>query len=224
MRILRQSPSLSVAFQSKIDNKVNTQRQEIQSGLDNSLLSTIVSFGFEIDRFKKQAKGTIGEWGVSVLLQSLSDEWVMFKNALIPTHSSGLLTEIDIIIIGKTGVFLIEVKNWQGSFSAYKDKWKRRQGNSWISIDNSPTSQSHYHQKMFYQWICPIVPELPDRFITAPVVFPTAKWLGVKDCSTPVLTNIDTLTEMIVDAPISLTSTQVFSIAEAIEDYIIKDL
>jgi Nuclease-related domain len=51
----------------------------------------------------------------------------MFNNALIPTPT-GKLTEIDCLIIGTAGIFLIEIKTWQGSFSAYKDKWKRREG------------------------------------------------------------------------------------------------
>jgi hypothetical protein len=224
MRILHQSSSLSAAFQSRVEDKINTQRQEINSGLDNSLLSMFAGFGFELDRVKKQIKGNIGEWGVSLLMNSLSDEWVMFKNALIPTNKAGALTEIDIVIIGKNGVFLIEVKNWSGSFSAYKDKWKRRQGNNWIAIDSSPTSQSSYHQKMFQRWLDPIVPNLPERYVIAPVIFPTAKWLRIEDCSVPVLENINALMSMIINSPACLNSNQVFSISEAIEDYKVGDL
>jgi hypothetical protein len=50
MRILRQSPSLCVVFQEKIEGKINTQRQQINSSLDNGFLSMIVGFGFEVDR------------------------------------------------------------------------------------------------------------------------------------------------------------------------------
>jgi Nuclease-related domain len=219
MRILSQAPSLSAAFQDRIEARINTQIQEINSRLDNGLLSIVAGIGFEFDRARKQVKGNMGEWGVSLLLHSLSDEWVMFRNALIPTNKSGALTEIDIIIIGKNGIFLIEVKNWSGSFSAYKDKWKRRQGNNWIAIESSPTMQSNYHRKMFERWITPIVPNLPDRFVIAPVIFPTAKWLGVKDCSAPVLENINALLSMINNSPECLNSTQTFSISEAIKDY-----
>jgi Nuclease-related domain len=223
MRILQQSPSLLTAFRKRIDAKTDAQRKELDTDLRNSFISTIAGLSFELDRATKQFQGNMGEWGVSLLLQFLSDEWIMFNNALIPTDNTGSLTEIDLLILGKNGIFLIEVKTWKGSFSAYKDSWKRRQGNSWIAIDNSPTSRSNYHQQMFKRWISSLVPNLPDNSISAPVIFPIAKWVGVQNCSVPVLQNIHTLISMIINSPECLTSMQVKLISEAIENYKISD-
>ncbi|WP_375471225.1 nuclease-related domain-containing protein [uncultured Nostoc sp.] len=160
----------------------------------------------------------MGEWGVSLLLQFFPDTWVIFNNALVPTNS-GSLTEIDHLIIGEGGVFLVEVKTWKGSFSAYKDKWKRRVGNNWVAVYDSPTSQSLYHQKMFSQWIISLISNLPDGFVVAPVVFPIAKWIGANDCSVPVLQGIPALLQMINNSRDCLTPMQVQGIAQAIENF-----
>ncbi len=223
MRIMRQSVELSIAFRTQISERKNARQQEIHSGFDNNFSSKIVTILSEYSQVKRQfknnCKGFVGELIVSHAIQSLSDEWMMFENALIPTYSQGKLTEVDIIVVGKTGIFLIEVKNWKGSLSAYKDQWKRRQNSNWVSLDSSPTSQSKYHQDMFQRWIVTIVPNLPARFVTAPVIFPLVKWLGVKECSVPVFDNISDLISLITDAPVCLNTEQIFSIAEAIEDY-----
>ncbi|MEH2447969.1 MAG: nuclease-related domain-containing protein [Nostoc sp.] len=219
MRTLQQSPSLRAAFQQKIDTKKSTKHQEIHETLGDGFLGGLGSFMFEVNQATNKFKGNMGEWGVSLLLQSFPDTGVIFNNALIPTNS-GSLTEIDHLIIGEGGVFLVEVKTWKGSFSAYKDKWKRREGNNWVVVDNSPTSQSVYHQKMFSQWITSLIPNLDDRFVAAPVVFPIAKWIGTNDCSVPVLQGIPALLQMINSSPDCLTPMQVQAIAQAVENLI----
>jgi hypothetical protein len=143
----------------------------------------------------------------------------MFNNAFIPAGQAGNLTEIDHLIIGTKGVFLLEVKTWKGSFSANRDNWKRRDGNTWIPIENSPTGQSAYHQKMFQRWINTSIPNLPDNFIYAPFVFPIAKWLGVSNCSAPVFQGVNPLIQMISNCSNCLTLEQVESIANIIVNY-----
>lgn len=219
MRTLQQSATLRAAFQQKITAKKTAKHQEIQQVLGNGVLGGLGSFMYEFNQAKNQLKGSMGEWGVSLILQHFSDSWVMFNNALIPAGNSGNLTEIDHLIIGGKGVFLLEIKTWKGSFSAYKDKWKRREGSNWVEIPNSPTSQSAYHQEMFNQWITSVVPNLPDSFVYAPVVFPVAKWLGVNNCSVPVFQGVSALLQTMVTCPECLTPEQVQSIAEAVEDY-----
>ncbi|BAY90428.1 MULTISPECIES: nuclease-related domain-containing protein [unclassified Tolypothrix] len=199
---------LKAEFKKKIDAKKSAKHQEIQETLGNGFLGGLGSFMFEFNQAKNKFKGNIGEWSVALILQSFPDTWVIFNNALIPTNL-GSLTEIDHLIIGDQGVFLVEVKTWKGSFTAYKDKWKRREGNNWVEVSNSPTSQSMYHQKMFQQWITALIPNLPDAFVFAPVVFPIAKWIGINNCSVPVFQGIPALLQMIVSCSNCLTATQV---------------
>lgn len=221
MRTLKQSPSLKTAFQVQIEQKKTSNSQNIHESLGSGFLGSIGTALFEVKQVKNQIQGSVGEWGVSLLLKSLPDSWVMFNNALIPTTNSRTLTEVDHIIIGSGGVFLIEVKTWKGSFSACNDKWKRREGNNWVVVSNSPTAQSVYHQNMFNRWITTLVPNLPNGSVNAPVVFPIAKWIGATNCSVPVLQGVPALLQLINSSPNCLTPVQVQEIAEGIEDYIV---
>ncbi|GAC1465421.1 MAG: hypothetical protein NVSMB70_11260 [Chamaesiphon sp.] len=221
MRNLQQSPSLKAVFKQQLDKKISTNRKSAQESLGGGFFGSIGGFVFDINQFSNQLKGSLGEGVVSLLLKSLPDSWVLFNNALIPTTKAGGLTEIDHLIIGSGGVFLVEGKTWQGSLTAYKDKWKRRDGNEWVPINNSPSSQSAYHQKMFSRWIIEQFPYLPDNFVTAPVVFTVAKWVKTTDCSVPVLHGISQLLQTLTTSPTRLTSTQILEIAEAVEDYTI---
>lgn len=218
MKILHQSPALKDSFLAQVSQKKAENRQAAQEALGGGFLGAIGAAMFEFKQVTNQFKGSVGEWGISLLLKSLPDTWVMFNNAVIPTLRSGKFTEIDHLIIGPGGIFLIEVKTWKGSFSAYKDNWKRREGNDWVALSNSPSSQSPYHQKMFQQWISALVPKLPDNCILAPVVFPVAKWLGTNQCSVPVLHGATTLLQMIGESPNCLSDSQVLAIAQAVEN------
>ncbi|MFN6539535.1 MAG: hypothetical protein RM021_024750 [Nostoc sp. EkiNYC01] len=71
---------------------------------------------------------------------------------------------------------------------------------------------------MFSQWITSLIPNLPDGFVAAPVVFPIAKWIGTNDCSVPVLQGIPALLQMINSSPDCLTAMQVQAIAQAVEN------
>lgn len=166
-----------------------------------------------------QIKGNLGEGWVSLLMTSLSDRWILFQNALIPGDRPGSLTEIDHLIIGPGGIFIVEVKTWKGSFSAYKDKWKMRSGSGWEKISHSPTSQNAYHLKMFLRWITYEIENFPSDRVIAPVVFTVAKWVGTTECSVPVLHGAKSFLEMLVNYPDCLTSEEVQRISSLVENY-----
>ncbi|MGL5196688.1 MAG: nuclease-related domain-containing protein [Chroococcales cyanobacterium] len=221
MKILSQSSTLKVAFETQIALKIQGQRELQQDRFGESFLGKLGSFSWEVNRVKKQVKGSLGEGVVSFLLQWLPDSDVLFKNALIPTRKPGILTEIDHLIIARTGVFLVELKTWKGSFSAYQDQWKRREGKGWVPIDQSPSSQSAYHQEMFEGWIRGLLPDLPANFVTAPVVFPVADWVKTTECSVPVLHRVSALLDVLKGSGPCLTAPQVLAIAEAVANYTI---
>lgn len=218
MRRLHQSPSLRAAFQKQVDEKVSSKREAIHEALGDGFVGSLGELVFQLKQAKNQFKGSLGEGAVAMMLGNLPDTWVMFHSALIPTNRSGTLTEVDHLLVGPGGIFLLEVKTWKGSFSADRDNWKRREGNNWVPISNSPTSQSAYHQKMFTEWITAAVPHLPDGLVTAPVVFLDAKWVGTNHCSVPVLHGIHPLLAMIGSSPVRLTAVQVQEIASVVED------
>jgi hypothetical protein len=222
MKILKQSPTLKEQFLKTVEQKVSLKREAVQDKLGRGFLGAIGAGIFEFQQIKNAVKGNLGENYVAFLAGFLPDSWIMFKNALIPTLTEKL-TEIDILLVGSSGVFLIEVKTWKGSFSAYRDKWKRREGNNWIPLEDSPTEQSLYHQKMFHRWVNSKITGLPKELITAPVVFPVAQWLGVKECSVPVFQEVKELKLFLNQRTVCLTSEQVFQIGEAIENFVVEE-
>jgi hypothetical protein len=217
MRILRQSESLKQIFKEQVESKVSEKRENLQESLGGGLLGEIGSGFYDFIQFKNQVKGGIGENFLSFFLQTLPDTWTMLNNGLVPT-SSGKLTEIDLLVIGDKGIFLIEVKTWKGSFTCYKDRWKRREGSRWIPLESSPSEQSLYHKTMFAQWINSKINYLPENCIQAPVIFPIAKWIGVTDCSVPVLGSSQELRQFFEDSPKKLAAEQVLTINELLED------
>ena len=121
------------------------------------------------------------------------------------------------VIIGSRGIFLIEVKTWKGSFSAYGDRWKMRVGKRWKPLSQSPSQQSQYHQKMFVAWLRSQNLDVNPQVIAAPVVFPAAQWLGTKNCSVPVLGSTLELVQLIRQKPDCLDYGQVEDVALAMQ-------
>ncbi|MGK7902652.1 MAG: nuclease-related domain-containing protein [Hormoscilla sp.] len=219
MKILKQSPSLREAFQKRIQEKKSTQREAIQEKIGGGLLGKVGGFLFDVNQMGNQIKGNLGEGWVSLLMTTLSDRWILFQNALIPGDRPGSLTEIDHLIIGPGGIFIVEVKTWKGSFSAYNDKWKMRAGSGWEKIFNSPTSQNAYHLKMLLRWMTDEIENFPSDRVIAPVVFTVAKWVETTECSVPVLHGAKSFLEMLVNYPDCLTSEQVQRISSLVENY-----
>ncbi|MEC4807380.1 MAG: nuclease-related domain-containing protein [Jaaginema sp. PMC 1079.18] len=219
MKIYQQSPELRTIFQQQVDRKVSDRRQATHDALGGGILGDFGAMISDFQQLGNQIKGTMGEGLISMLLKALPDTWAMFNNALIPT-ASGKLTEIDHLIIGPGGIFLIEVKTWKGSYSAYKNKWKRRDRHRWLPISDSPTAQSAYHQKSFTRWLSQQLPSFSPAqdLISAPVVFPIAQWIGTTDCSVPVLTNAMELVQVIKNASPGLNSQQVEEITDKVRN------
>ncbi|MBP0011781.1 MAG: NERD domain-containing protein [Roseofilum sp. SID2] len=199
MKIYQQnSPELRAAFQKEVDRKVDQRRQN------------------------NEVKGSMGEGFIAGVLTTLPDSWGMFHSALIP-GTSGKLTEIDILLIGPGGIFVIEVKNWRGSYSAYRDNWKRRDGQNWIDISNSPTSQNLYHRNSFQKWLYKQFKSGPYPKITAPAIFPSARWVNTTDCSVPVLTDPKELLDLITQSTHCITGEQCRDIINRIAQLGVKE-
>ncbi len=211
MKFLYQSPSLREQFHNQVAQRKAASQNKMVKG---TLLEGFIPIVHEIHQAQNSFKGTFGESVVSSLLSSLPDTWTCFPNALIPVGQK--VTEIDLLIISPHGVFLVEVKTWTGSFAAYRDNWKRRQGSTWIPLEGSPTKQNLYHQGCFYRWIRCLVSKLPSNFVQSPVVFPCAKWIGAKECSVPVLDSINKLKSFLLQGVELLSLNQVNEITEAV--------
>lgn len=205
------------AFKQRVNQKVSAARTSAQQAFGKGLVGSIVGgLLFDINQFFRKLAGNLGESSISAALSALSDDWMMFNSAVIPAKSSKSLTEIDHLIIGLGGIFLVEVKTWKGSYRVERDKWKRREGDDWVDNNSNPSSQSAYHRKSFIKWISSQVTNLSEDAIIAPVVLTIAEDVEVNECQIPVLLGANALLEMIVNSPQQLTVEQVQQVARAL--------
>lgn len=217
MIVLNQSPSVRSAFEQRVERKVSAARAEAQKASGKGFVrSTIGGFLFDINQFFRKLAGNLGENSVAVALLTLPDSWIMFNSAIIPAKSSGSFTEIDHLIIGCGGIFLVEVKTWQGIYRVERDKWKRLEGENWIDNSSNPSSQSAYHRKSFIKWIASQIPEFPEDAISAPVVLTIAECVEVKESKIPVLLGANVLLEMLVNSQQRLMPEQVQEVARSV--------
>lgn len=75
-------------------------------------------------------KGENGEKTVSKRIEGLPKGYYIFDNVTIPNGKGN----IDHLVIGPTGIFLIETKNYSVSFQIYGDKWERKNRFSYSNL------------------------------------------------------------------------------------------
>jgi len=77
---------------------------------------------FLLLQYRRFRAGIIGEQKVTKTLSAaLSNEYSMFNDVTLESMASG---NIDHIVVGPTGIFVIETKNYSGKISYYGDNWE----------------------------------------------------------------------------------------------------
>lgn len=67
----------------------------------------------------------------------------------------------------------------------YKDRWKRKQGDSWVPCE-SPTRQNLRHARLFAKWLRAAkipLPAAPKELVCLVVLFTCCWWLKAEECS-----------------------------------------
>jgi len=71
-------------------------------------------------------RGAEAEWKTASYLDSNLSEWSVGKYRILVNYNMPVGTtvrEIDVVVINKFGIFLLEVKSWLGKVEAYDDQW-----------------------------------------------------------------------------------------------------
>jgi hypothetical protein len=80
----------------------------------------MIAIGFSYwTRESDTRKGWAGEVSVATELSYLNDQFLLLNDVMLP----GSRGNIDHIVIGPTGVFVLETKNYSGKYVCYGDKW-----------------------------------------------------------------------------------------------------
>jgi hypothetical protein len=106
-------------------------------------------------------KGWEGEQSVASELSYLNDEFLLLNDVMLP----GGRGNIDHILIGPTGVFVLETKNYSGKYVCYGDRWffqgvRRKYAVSSVSVqakNNANTLASLIHASGFTVDVNPVV-------------------------------------------------------------------
>lgn len=101
------------------------------------------------NRAKILFKGIIGETDTADIIATLPEDYFGFQNVVVRLDDK--ISEIDIVIVGPTGVFVVETKNRNGKVTgSYEQReWKQhkvgRRGTPYISNFYSPVKQVSTH-------------------------------------------------------------------------------
>ena len=176
-----------------------------------SILSFLVSLFF-FKKFSQFKKGFEGEnLIIKYLKNSLDDSYCLINDIRLSPHEN-----IDHIVIGPTGVFVIETKNYEGEIVCNKDAWAIRYyagGEIKDYTIKSPTKQVKRNALKVKKTLEEIN---LDIWINAIVVFTSNNAiLFLKDCSVPIL-KISELSEYIKSKRKMLSPQQVKTIGRFI--------
>jgi hypothetical protein len=85
-------------------------------------------------------KGQEGETKVvEAMIADLDDKWSLYRNMSLPGRKK---SDLDLILVGPPGVWVLEVKNFDGEYKNTGEGWEFRAGNIWKSLKKSPSRQA----------------------------------------------------------------------------------
>ncbi|MEN8990619.1 nuclease-related domain-containing protein [Acinetobacter sp. YH12069] len=111
-----------------------------------------------IKAFKPYLKGKMGEFAVAVHVKLyLKDHYILLNDLTLP-DGEGATTQIDHLLLGPFGVFVIETKNYKGwIFGSERQKqWTQKIYKKSFKFQN-PIHQNYKHMKVLEQVLSDIV-------------------------------------------------------------------
>lgn len=194
-RIVKQNREIKELFRAKIREKVECERKKMHERIGEEVPSWIrwairplAECRFNAVRARDETKGEGGEDNAFLhFWLLLPNTWVLVNDVVLEPDP-GEFTQIDHVLIGPPGIFLVETKAWEGAFLGYKDVWKRKERNSWVRCE-SPTKQNLRHKRLFTEWLKGLdlgLPGDPGKYVFPVVLFTRCRWLKVEECSMPV--------------------------------------
>src|ERR1051325_4334952 len=118
---------------------------------------------YERDRLN-QRKGALGEWEAASDLEQLSNQFTVFHNVNTPRGN------LDHFVIGPTGVFAIETKNWRGLITSDGSGELMQNG----PPTDKPVVRAFVRRTMAIREQIVILTQYDDIFIKPVMVFPKA--------------------------------------------------
>lgn len=132
-------------------------------------IAVILSFFWS--RFYTWYSGIQGEKKVASILRSLGNDFFFLNDIKLP----GLNSNIDHLVLSKTGLFVIETKNHNGWIECWGDSWKQkkrgRKGKIYHGKIGSPSRQVKRNAILLRNFIKEKLPNSSNLFVQGIVVF-----------------------------------------------------
>jgi hypothetical protein len=90
-----------------------------------------------MDNYRRGQEGE--EQVVEALRQNLDGDWTLFRNVVLPGRKQ---IDIDAILVGPPGVWVLEVKAFSGEYRSFGEHWEYHAGKRWKLYKKSPSRQA----------------------------------------------------------------------------------
>lgn len=122
-----------------------------------------------INRLEKQINnyrlGQEGENNVIDRMRHLLDgNWYLFRNVVLPGLNK---SDIDAVLIGPSGIWVLEIKTFNGQYRVISDQWQYKKNQTWTPFKSDPTRQAVNNAKRLSDfirnnnhikvWVAPVV-------------------------------------------------------------------
>ena len=91
----------------------------------------------EIENYREGQKGE--DRVVEIISHNLDGNWSLFRNVSLPGRKR---TDLDAVLVGPSGVWVLEIKNFTGEHRNIGEHWEYRAENRWKHAKKSPSRQA----------------------------------------------------------------------------------
>jgi hypothetical protein len=104
---------------------------------------TLMVFRFFVGRAQRATRFKLGRWSeeriVEALRIALDGRWTLIRNFTWPGRKDG---DIDLVLVGPSGVWAFEVKAYSGAVRNIGDTWERKSKRGWRHLEVHPGVQA----------------------------------------------------------------------------------
>ena len=138
---IRESQIVAQKLQAVEQKKQQRVRQYRQKKVSEQITSIKKALKTLESMRQNNVKGQDGEDMLAAILGDfLDDNWTLYRNLSLEINDKSK-ADIDAVLIGKTGVFVIEVKNKSTDERITGDFWEYKTKSGWVRKDNNPAQQ-----------------------------------------------------------------------------------
>jgi hypothetical protein len=204
-RILHQDAQVRKDFEAAIRKKTQQQIDQVVMRAQPRIPSVLQPLLTPLVRWSARSRqagfehtGSRGEGQLALALRMrLGGAWTLCPNVVLSLGPQAF-AQLDHLIIGPAGLYVIEVKTWQSAIRARGDAWQRKSGTGWVAV-SSPTKQNAEHVEKLRHWIVQTQFGSLQTSVMGAVVVLDSPWLRVTNSSMPVFDRPSALARWLVE-------------------------